>query len=403
VTRAERTWGAEDDRFLLDLRREGDPDADHAVAAHEVFDRRAVFGQGSADWIDGWFGDRRPRRPDWQDDDLLEVGQRFHRRQPLAVNVAFLLGSLPMSYCGSVGARVLTATGGLTERAQHRIFESALLIGELTEPGGLADGLDGRPLGHGYLTVLRLRLLHAAVRRTLAEGWDDAEGPPVNQLDLLGTLWCFALSSIDALEKAGREVLDEEREGWVHLWCVVGHHLGLRPDLLPMGRAEAERCFGAVQRHRFGPSAEGRELMKELIEVGHERVPFTAKDGLVEALVRRNLGDDYADMLGVERTDDADLRHAEWFWHLATREAAPDDLDDADDGRSRVARFLLWRFARQLRNDARPQPAKQRLLQQYGVSDLVDVPDRWEDVPDDFAPDPPDDPPGPPAGGAAGT
>ena len=386
-----------DDERLQALRHEGDPVADRAVAAHDRpgFDRPG--------WIDEHFGADRPSRPRWQDDHLVAVGQHFYRRQPWAVNVAFLLGSLPMSYGGAVGAKVLARTGGLSERTQQRIFETALLIGELTEPDGLDDGLDGRPLGHGYVTILRLRLLHGAVRRTLqSEGWDPADGAPINQLDLLGTLWCFSLTSIDALEKAGREVLDEEREGWVHLWCVIGHHLGVRPDLLPLGPDEAQRSFDAIRRLQFGPSKEGSLLMEQLIEVGHERVPFTARDHLVETLIRRNIGDDYADMLGVERGDEADLRHAEWFWHLCTSEEAPEDAGDAFGGRAAVARYLLWRLVRQLHGDARSPAAKQRLLDHYGVSDLVDTPECWEDVPDDFGPDPRDDPPPPPGGGAAG-
>jgi hypothetical protein len=401
VTRTERRWGPEDDELLLGLRAEGDPVADGVVADHDRpgFDRRALLGGD----VDDWFGADRPRRPVWQDDELVARGQRFYRRQPWAVNVAFLLGSLPMSYGGAVGAKVLVGTGGLTERPQRRIFETALLIGELSEPDGLDDGFDGRPVGHGYLTVLRLRMLHAAVRRTLlGEGWDEADGPPVNQLDLLGSLWCFALTSLDALQKAGREVGDGEREAWVHLWSVIGHHLGVRPDLLPMGPAEAQRCFDAVQRHQFGPSEEGRRLMAALIEVGHERVPFTAHDHLVEALIRRNIGDAYADMLGVEPADDVDLRHAEWFWHLCTDESAPDDVDDPVGGRAVVARYLLWKVARQLRDDPRSPEAKQRLLALYGVSDLLDLPEEWKDVPDDFGPGPTTDRPTPPEDGAAG-
>ena len=403
MTRDERTWGPEDDQFLLSLRDEGDPVADDAVAARDGFDRDAAFGREDVGWIDDWFGAGRPCRPTWQDDDLLEIGQDFYRRQEWSVNVAFLLGSLPKSYGGASGAKVLARSGGLTDRPQHRIFESALLIRELTDEEGLADGLDGRPPDRGYVTVLRLRLLHAAVRRTLlAEGWDGAEGVPINQLDLLGTLWCFSLTSAAALRKAGREVTDLELEGWVHLWCVIGHHLGVRPDLLPMGPAEAERCFDAIQRHQFRRSEEGCALMGKLVEVGHERVPFTAKDHLVEALIRRNIGDHHADMLDVEVADGADLSQAEWFWHLCTREAAPDH-PEAVRGRNKVARYLLWKVVRHLRDDARRPEAKQRLVELYGVSDLADLPDRWEDVPDDFGPDRPDDRPTPPEGGAAGT
>jgi hypothetical protein len=388
----ERAWDLGDKPFLLTLRDEGDPPADQAIAARDtVWAPPAELRGDTADtagWIDDHFGADRPTRPDWVDDELLRRGQDFFGRQPWAVNIAFLLGSLPMSYGAAAGAGVLEQTGTLVDAAERRIFETALLIEELTEPGGLDDGMDGRPLGRGYVTILRLRLLHAAVRRTvLDEGWDaEAMGCPISQLDLLGTLWCFSLSSAHALDLAGRDVDDDEVAGWVHLWCLIGHHLGIRPDLLPMGVEEARRCFEAIQWVQFGPSAAGRDLMKALIRVGHDLVPLERYDQLVEALIRRNIGDAYAEMLEVEDVGTKPLDHAEWFWHRLTDEEPADGDPGAVD---RLAERLLLGICRHLADedvpDRRSPEANRRLLDIYDVRDLLDLPERAEEARPGFA------------------
>jgi hypothetical protein len=388
VTRPERSWGPEQKGFLLALRDEGDRPADDAVAASDNpwFDPADLRGDTpeTAAWIDDHFGADRPARPEWVDDDLLDEGRSFFDRQPWAVNVAFLLGSLPMSYGAAVGAGVVHA-GRLASDPKRRVFETALLIEELTEPDGLSDGLDGRPLGRGYVTILRLRLLHAAVRRAAVDrGWDRGrDGCPVSQLDLLGTLWCFSLSSAHALRQAGRQVGERELEGWVHLWCLIGHHLGIRPDLLPMGVDEARRCFDAIQWVQFGPSAAGTALTRALIGVGHDLVPFDRFDGLVEALIRRNIGDEYAGMLGVPDVGEAPLRWAERFWHLATNEEAPEEGEEPPE---RVADNLLLWLCRHLADledeevSARSPEATRRLLDVYAVTDLLQVRKRLDEL-----------------------
>jgi hypothetical protein len=396
-------WDDGQDPLLAELHHLGDPVADAAIAAHDGLAGLRV-GEGEG-WIAEHFGEHRPVWPDWVDEDLLALGQAFYLRQPWTMNVAFMLSSLPMSYCGRRGAEVLARTGTMADDGQRRVFETALLVMELAEPGGLGDGRAGRPVGDGYLTVLRLRLLHAAVRRTLVvhgydarlddgtvNRWDPTTlGQPVSQLDLLGTLWSFALSSVDALRLAGRNVTDE-LDGWVHLWCLVGHLLGVTDEssagpLLPMAPEEAERCYLAIQRRQFGPSDEGAALATRLIEIGHERIPFERHDHLVEALVCRNLGPERAAMLGIEPVVDDDvLARAEWFWHLATDESAPGDDEERErSGRDKVAKYLLWRLARHLADEPegrrlRSDDARRRLLDRYGVGDLVDLPERWDDV-----------------------
>jgi hypothetical protein len=401
VPREPLPWTGEQEGLLRALRAVGDPTTDERVAALAVADVGELYRtlvtdiSGDADpdrWIDRWFTSR-PVWPTWVDPELLAVGQGFYRDRMWSLNVAFMLSSLPMSYCGRHGAEVLCRTGRMTEDTQRRIFETALLVTELAQPDGLRDGADGRPPGHGYLTVLRLRLLHAAARSALVdlgvdarEGheptrWVDPDaGVPVSQLDLLGTMWCFAISSLRALTLAGQEPTEREQQGWVHLWCLVGHLLGLDSsaagDLLPMHREEAEQCFAAVRDLQFGESDDGKALAAELVQIGHLRIPFRKADHLVQALIQRNLGSTYAGMLGItEEADPKLIRRAEWFWHLTLTDARPrEGLEPKRVGRWRVKQFLLRQVACQLMDrgaDLRTPSATQDLMAYYRVGPLA--------------------------------
>jgi hypothetical protein len=320
------------------------------------------------------------------DDDLVAAGQQFFRSQIWSVNVAFLVASLPMSYLAPDGAQILVRSGRMVDDVQRRVFETALLIMELAVPGALEDGTGDEPTGYGYLTLLRLRLLHAASRSLLLqeEGlprddrfsarWDPGtQGIPVSQLDVLGTMWCFAIASLDALEAAGRPASCEEREAWVHLWCVAGHYLGLdagtSATLLPMSYAEARANFEAIRDLQYRGSESGRFLLEQLIDAGHRAVPFRRWDELVEVLVWRSLGDEYATALGMRRPDDRRLRVAQLVWNLTSDPPKP-RLEPRRVWRRRVQAFLLREVACRLIdevNDLRSRSAVDALMEEYGI------------------------------------
>ena len=231
-----------------------------------VMDRASgAEGTSQDELIDAFMGDQ----PDWRDagfdEELVLAGQRFFAEHQWTLNLSFLLGSLPMSYCGASGATVLVRTGNFTDEPQRRVFETANLVLELAREGELVPG------GRGYLMLRRLRLLHAVVRRVVEQGeWDGIDdGRAVNQLQLLGTLWCFAITSLDVLDRSDIDVTDDDRVAWVHLWNVVGHLLGVVPPevlgerLLPMEEAEARACFEEIQAEEFHESADGRLLARE--------------------------------------------------------------------------------------------------------------------------------------------
>jgi len=56
---------------------------------------------------------------------------------------------------------VLFETGELYQRPNRRVFETLQMVVDVMSPGGLAAE------GRGSLTALKVRLMHAAVRKLL--------------------------------------------------------------------------------------------------------------------------------------------------------------------------------------------------------------------------------------------
>ena len=117
------------------LRHRGDPDPDGVIARFdESLDQNAPLTAATAVQVAGdpvatdpvvnAYLAERPW-PDWADVELLARAQAFFRDHAWSLSVAFLLGSLPMSYCARDGALLLGRTGRLHDDAQRRIFETA--------------------------------------------------------------------------------------------------------------------------------------------------------------------------------------------------------------------------------------------------------------------------------------
>jgi hypothetical protein len=95
-----------------------------------------------------------------------------------------------------------------------------------------------KPGGDGFAASIRVRLLHAAVRRRIMQlskdkpGYYDVEenGIPVNDLDSIGTVSTFsALMIYVGLPRQGIYLRQQEAEDYVALWRWIAYVLGT-PD-----------------------------------------------------------------------------------------------------------------------------------------------------------------------------
>ncbi|MEP6715404.1 MAG: oxygenase MpaB family protein [Terriglobia bacterium] len=235
--------------------------------------------------------------PPWVDPAKIKAGEDvFWRFGPQLILVLTCYG-LPFCYLGTNGAPVLAMTNRLVSNPTRRIVETAQLVVDVMRPGGLTS--QG---GRGRLTIQKVRLMHAAVRRLapMAPGWKAEFGLPVNQEDLAGTLMSFSWISLDGLEKLGVELSDDDREAYIHCWNVVGHQLGLRDELIPANVACAKGLADAISAHEFGPSAAGQELTSALMKMIAHILPGNAFDKVPQALAHHFLGEKASGWLGLQ-------------------------------------------------------------------------------------------------------
>lgn len=257
--------------------------------------------------------------PAWAQPQLIELGQEVFRKWGPQICMSLFFAALPAAYTAAKGVKALALTARLESDTKRRIMETAQFVLDVMQPGSLLD-----PDGVGIRSAQKVRLVHAVVRNLIQEHakqipglWDNEWGVPINQEDLAGTLMTFSTITLDSLRKVGTELGDDEVEAYVHTWNVIGHLLGIDIDLLPVDAADAQDQVQTIQRRQWAPSPEGERMAAALIELMQALMPGQRNDGLPAAMVRYLIGDEPADMLGLERaTRD---RLATRFLFLITR------------------------------------------------------------------------------------
>lgn len=229
--------------------------------------------------------------PPWLDEARAQRAQRWASKHLFHITVALFCASLPTAYGAAKGARVLAATGRMQgNNLDRRVNETAQFVLDVVAEGGFS------PEGSALRAIQKVRLIHAAVRRHLLDkGLGDGE-VPINQEDLLGTLFTFSVVVIRALRRLGVAVSEAEADDYYHLWRAVGAALGVRHDLLPADHTSACDLSDRIAARQIRPSEHGRALFTALITGIESHVPrlrFAPR-----MLVRYLVGDRLADDLG---------------------------------------------------------------------------------------------------------
>lgn len=316
------------------LRAVGDPLADDAVAGYFAAVERAapsaLFAQlvrhvrlpaeDQVPAIRDFFA-AASARPAWVDEAAVARGQEFFNRLVAHHFSALYLASLPSSYAAAKGVQALHMTGRLQTDAERRLNETAQFLMDVAAPGAMQPG------GAGIDRILHVRLMHAAVRWMVhhdpsvthvadlappldAEGglvWSGSWGVPANQEDLAGTWLTFTVVVYDAFDASGVDVGPDDVAGHLHLWRLVAHHLGLRPELVPVERAVAGAFRDRIWARQQAPSAAGRAMAAALVAQSRTRLPRVAWP-IMPTAFRHFLGDRVADIV--------DLPPANWTRHL---------------------------------------------------------------------------------------
>ena len=170
-----------------------------------------------------------------------------------------------------------------------------------------------RRKGPGFASTVKVRVMHAVVRRLLdADGtFDDAAwGRPINQHDMAATTLLFSLSFLDGVRAFGFEITPQEFEDYLHLWRYNGYIIGVEPELLPANEAEARAMSACIDLTQGAPDRDARELVDALVQSPLHQAPPTPEAQtaarrqvwLGYGFARTLIGDELADALALPKT-----------------------------------------------------------------------------------------------------
>jgi hypothetical protein len=195
--------------------------------------------------------------PDWVDPDKLRRGARALRRggadgMYIARDVSLLGG-----YQFSGFNKTLVRTGALEKGSNKRFAETMQWAMDVISEGGL------EPIGIGYRSTVRVRLIHAFVRRHVAAMPDwraDEWGVPVNQTDMAATLVGALIAPPAGAIGMGLLLSPGELDGIAHLTRYVGWLIGVQDEWLPHTFRDGVR----ILYHTLTALAEPDESTKQL-------------------------------------------------------------------------------------------------------------------------------------------
>ena len=166
--------------------------------------------------------------PDWLDHDALRPGVRAFQRNSVPILSAFVTGVLIDGFATLI-SKSFVQTGRIFENGVPRLRQNNRHQMEIFWPGGLERE------GDGWKLSVRLRFVHAQVRRLLgqtAEWEHDAWGVPISAAHLGYAIACFAARTVKHSEALGARYSTEERASFHAVWRYTGYLMGIPETIL---------------------------------------------------------------------------------------------------------------------------------------------------------------------------
>lgn len=215
------------------------------------------------------------------DQNRIRRGQDLFTTHVGICAAALTVASLPEAYAMESSGRILGRTQRLAgASAFKRIAETTQFVLHVMTEKGLERFRDDENTASGTGAILRVRLMHAAIRLLVSRkqsgaprtGYTDYSnndwmGKPINQVEMLYTLLCFSWVPLRAMRQTYHDVSDDEANDYIYLWNCVGVLMGIESDLLPESSEEAESAFEKIKQLHMGWSAEGEKLTQSALHV----------------------------------------------------------------------------------------------------------------------------------------
>lgn len=244
--------------------------------------------------------------PEWVDWEQIARGQDVFYRY----GGACLTGLAYQSLLGGMGAarvvETLARTGGFsTKVARRRLFETTQHILQCTRS---LESL--QPGGDGFASSVRVRLLHAAVRRRIMKLAEQREdyfdvkewGVPINDLDSIATIGTFSATLIwIALPRQGIYLRKREIEDYIALWRYIGYLVGCPTDPYFSTPTKAKAVMETLLMNEINPTDMSKLLANNIIKSLDDQPPGYASADMLVASARWLNGHELGDRLGLSR------------------------------------------------------------------------------------------------------
>ena len=199
--------------------------------------------------------------PDWVNEVDFRPGIRmFHRNSRLVLG-AMVGGTLVEGFCTNI-SKSFFITGRLRDQGVRRLKQNNRHMVEIFIPGGLDRD------GDGWKLSVRIRLVHAMVRRLLnpSEDWDhEAWGTPISAAHVGFAITAFSARLLRHLKSLGAKFNDEERASFMQVWRYSGHLMGIPDSILYRDEEEALEIFKIGGMCEPPPGIESIALANSLV------------------------------------------------------------------------------------------------------------------------------------------
>ncbi len=243
--------------------------------------------------------------PDWFDPEASLHGSRLFYRFPYVFTASLVGAGLIEGFSSGI-AKSFLYTGRLFDGNQgvRRLKQNNRHQVELFLPGGLERQ------GEGWKLTVRLRLVHAQIRRLISSqpDWDtDAWGVPISAAHLGLANTVFSARVLHYIRRLLLlKISAEERDGFMHIWRYQGYLMGIPDVLVAHTEEQANHLFNIGLMCEPPPPMESIAMANTLINAAPTLVNMEGPDS--EKLVRRVyrlsralIGNELADQLQYPR------------------------------------------------------------------------------------------------------
>ena len=242
--------------------------------------------------------------PDWVDEASLIPGMRMFHRNSRIILGAFVGGTLVEGFSTNISKSFFT-TGRLRDQGVRRLKQNNRHMLEMFVPGGMDRG------GDGWKLSVRVRMIHAQVRRLLAASgeWDfDELGMPISAAHLGFAITAFSARLLRHMKNLGAVYDDEESASFMQVWRYGGYLMGIPETILYRDEAEALRIFEIGGMCEPVPEAESIVMANSLINSAPLLIGMTDPEErrhlakYVYRVSRALIGKELADQLNYPRS-----------------------------------------------------------------------------------------------------